>query len=49
MREYIDLEVNYKKSLLNLLESIEKITIKDNDGSSRVAYIKESINDKVTS
>ena len=41
MEKYIDLEVNYKKSLLNLLESIEKITIKDNS-KCKVIYIKKN-------
>lgn len=41
MEKYIDLEVNYKKSLLNLLESIKKITVKDNN-NCKVIYIKKN-------
>lgn len=44
MKDYIDLEIGYKKSLLNLLECIEEITIKDKEGNSRVVYVKEGIN-----
>lgn len=56
MERYIDLEVNYKKSLLNLLEGISRIKVTDEDGNTRVIYVKEGINehmeginDKVTS
>ena len=41
MLSYIDLEVNYKRKLLKLLESIDKITIKDND-RQKVVYIKKN-------
>lgn len=56
MESYIDLEVDYKKKLFKVLNSIERITIKDEKGNLKVGYIKEGaerymegINDKATS
>lgn len=49
MLSYIDLEVDYKRKLLKLLESISCIKVTDEEGNTKIIYIKEVINDKVTS
>lgn len=46
MEKYIDLEVNYKKSLLNLLEIISRTKVTDEEGNTRTVYVKEGINYK---
>ncbi|WP_195954460.1 hypothetical protein [Clostridium tertium] len=56
MEKYIDLEINYKSKLLKLLEDISRIKVTDEEGNTRIVYVKEGINqhmeginDKVTS
>lgn len=43
MKKYIDLEIEYKKNLLQILESINSITIKDEEGNTKVVYVKKGI------